>query len=255
MHVDTNPARAQVNDSTTPFPRASVLIVEDDWPVAIAVQRQLQRAGLQVPDPTVDGADAVRRVSREHPDLVLIDIVLAGDVDGLQVAERIRRTPPYPPVVFLTGSSDPATLTRACEIGAVGYVVKPFQGSQLMSAVMLGLSLGRTERRYRADRERALAALQEMTEHTAAEPNPLRAPGPSSSAAALLSRREQEIVRLLAAHYRPRAVGQALDISYYTVKNHLKRIFRKLGVSSQAELLAVLCEPDRSSPAPRAPNS
>lgn len=249
-----------VTETITPFPRASVLIVEDDWPVAVAVQRQLMRAGLQVPDPTVDGADAVRRAAREHPDLVLVDIALAGDVNGLQAAERIRRTPPFPPVVFLTGSTDAETMTRACEIGAVGYVIKPFQGSQLMSAVMLGLSLGRTERRFRADRERALAALQELSDQVASEtltsaPGPIRTAPPLSTAASVLSRREQEIVRLLASHYRPRAIGQALDISYYTVKNHLKRIFRKLGVSSQTELLAVLCEPDRSAAVVRFPHS
>ena len=63
---------------------ASVLIVEDDWPVAVAVQRQLTRAGLRVLEPTSDGADAIRRVGREHPDLVLVDISLAGEIDGLQ---------------------------------------------------------------------------------------------------------------------------------------------------------------------------
>ena len=227
---------------------ASILIVEDDWPVAVAVQRQLTRAGLRVLEPTSDGADAIRRVGREHPDLVLIDISLAGDIDGLQAAERIRRTPPFPPVIFLTGSTDPEAMTRACDIGAVGYVVKPFQGSQLISAVMLGLSLGRTERQYRLDRERALAALRELSMGSAGFDV---APPPMSPALASLSRREQEVVRLLAAHHRPRAIGQALDISYYTVKNHLKRIFRKLGVSSQAELLAVTREP--APVPPRAP--
>lgn len=249
-----------MTETITPFPRARVLIVEDDWPVAVAVQRQLVRAGLQVSDPTVDGADAIRRAAREHPDLVLVDITLAGEIDGLQAAERIRRTPPFPPVVFLTGSTDAETMARACEIGAVGYVVKPFQGSQLMSAVMLGLSLGRTERRFRVERERALAALQELSEHVTRDAvtpvlAPSRTAAPLSTAANVLSRREQEIVRLLASHYRPRAIGQALDISYYTVKNHLKRIFRKLGVSSQAELLAVLCEPDRSAAVVRFPHS
>lgn len=226
---------------SVPAPNAaSILIVEDDWPVAVAVQRQLTRAGLRVLEPTSDGADAIRRVGREHPDLVLVDISLAGEIDGLQAAERIRRTPPFPPVIFLTGSTDPEAMARACDIGAVGYVVKPFQGSQLMSAVMLGLSLGRTERQYRLDRERALAALRELSATSAGFD---MAPPPMSPALASLSRREQEVVRLLAAHHRPRAIGQALDISYYTVKNHLKRIFRKLGVSSQAELLAVTREP------------
>jgi DNA-binding CsgD family transcriptional regulator len=84
---------------------------------------------------------------------------------------------------------------------------------------------------------------------------PIRTVPSLPPAASVLSRREQEIVRLLASHYRPRAIGQALDISYYTVKNHLKRIFRKMGVSSQAELLAVLCEPDRSASVVRFPHS
>lgn len=200
-----------------------------------------------MPEPASDGADAIRRVAREHPDLVLLDIALAGEIDGLEAAERIRRTPPFPPVIFLTGSTDPQTLARACDIGAVGYVVKPFQGSQLMSSVMLGLSLGRTERQFRLERERALTALRELSAAQVRPPSPHASPVLAS-----LSRREQEIVRLLVAHHRPRAVGQALDISYYTVKNHLKRIFRKLGVSSQAELLTVVQSPDSISSNPSA---
>ncbi|MGE3704983.1 MAG: response regulator, partial [Vicinamibacterales bacterium] len=71
-------------------PGASVLIVEDDWQISTAVQRYLARAGLRPLEPAHDGADAVRRAARERPDLVILDITLAGPLDGLDAAERIH---------------------------------------------------------------------------------------------------------------------------------------------------------------------
>lgn len=237
-------------------PGASVLIVEDDWQISTAVQRYLARAGLRPLEPAHDGADAVRRAARERPDLVILDITLAGPLDGLDAAERIHGTPPFPPVIFLTGASDDATLARAVGLGAVGYVLKPFQPAQLLSAVRIGLAIGRAEREHRRERARR----QDGTAGHAGPRGPLPAVGdplasprdplppagdplpPGGDHVAPLEQltpRERQIVRLLQARYRPRLIAQTLDISYHTVRNHLKHIFRKLGVSSQLELLVM----------------
>ena len=138
---------------------------------------------------------------------------------------------------MLSGRADSDAMVRACAAGASGYVVKPFQSSQLLSAVLVGLARGRQERTEREERRQAAGSLQAIASDLVK-----REEGSESRAnlMAQLSTREQHIVRLLAEHHRPRSVATELGISYHTVRNHLRRIFRKLNVSSQSELLRVL---------------
>ncbi len=138
---------------------------------------------------------------------------------------------------MLSGRADSDAMVRACAAGASGYVVKPFQSSQLLSAVLVGLARGRQERTEREERCHAASSLQAI----AADLVKGRDDGePRTNLMAQLSAREQNIVRLLAEHHRPRSVATELGISYHTVRNHLRRIFRKLNVSSQSELMRVL---------------
>jgi DNA-binding NarL/FixJ family response regulator len=213
------------------------MVVEDEWIVARDVQTQLQALGFDVADPVANGEEALGLAARQRPDLMLIDIGLADGTDGLVLAERIRRAANPPQVVILTGREDSATIVRACAAGASGYVVKPFQNSQLLSAVLMGLARGRQERAEREERRQAATSLQAIAADLVR-----REEGgePRTNLMGQLSAREQHIVRLLAEHHRPRSVATELGISYHTVRNHLRRIFRKLNVSSQSALLRVL---------------
>lgn len=213
------------------------MVVEDEWVVARDVQTQLQALGFDVADPVANGDEALGVAARQRPDLMLIDITLADGTDGLVLAERIRRAANPPQVVMLTGREDQAAMVRACAAGASGYVVKPFQNSQLVSAVLVGLARGRQERTEREERRQAANSLQAI----AADLVKREEGGePRTNLMGQLSAREQHIVRLLAEHHRPRSVATELGISYHTVRNHLRRIFRKLNVSSQSALLRVL---------------
>jgi len=213
------------------------MVVEDEWVVARDVQDQLRAAGFEVGEPVANAEDALGLAARQRPDLMLIDIGLADGTDGLVLAERIRRAVNPPQVVMLTGREEPAFMMRACAAGAAGYVVKPFQPSQLLGAVLVGLERGRQERTEREERRQAATSLQAI----AADLVKREEGGePRTNLMAQLSAREQHIVRLLAEHHRPRSVATELGISYHTVRNHLRRIFRKLNVSSQSALLRVL---------------
>lgn len=225
------------NTDPASLPKATIMVVEDEWIVARDVQQQLQSHGFDVADPVANGDDALGLAARQRPDLVLIDIALADGTDGLALAERIRGGANPPQVVMLTARADSEAMVRACAAGASGYIVKPFQSSQLLSAVLVGLARGRQERTEREERRQAASSLQAIAADL------VRREDGSEGGANLmgqLSSREQHIVRLLAEHHRPRSVATELGISYHTVRNHLRRIFRKLNVSSQSELLRVL---------------
>jgi DNA-binding NarL/FixJ family response regulator len=228
-----------INEATAALPKATIMVVEDEWIVARDVQQTLQSHGFDVNDPIANGEEALGLAARQRPDLVLIDIGLADGTDGLMLAERIRRGAHPPQVVMLTGRADEDAMLRAGAAGASGYIVKPFQSSQLLSAVLLGLARGKQERTEREERRHAATSLQSLAADLVRRHE---GEGGESRASLMnqLSAREQNIVHLLAEHHRPRSVATELGISYHTVRNHLRRIFRKLNVSSQSELLRVL---------------
>ncbi len=133
---------------------ARILILEDDRVVARDIQRQLTRIGHEVLGMGVCGEDAVALALAMRPDLVLMDIRLGGEVDGVEAASQIRERC-QSPVVFLTAYSDDDTLRRASQAEPFGYLLKPFEDSQLRTVIEMALykhvaeqKLRDSERRY-----------------------------------------------------------------------------------------------------------
>ncbi|MGO8993458.1 MAG: response regulator [Polyangiaceae bacterium] len=133
---------------------ARILIVEDDRIVARDIQQRLTRIGYTVVGITGRGEDAVGQVIELTPDLVLMDIGLDGDTDDVATATRIRDLGQVP-VVYLTANADDRTLARARLAEPFGYVLKPFEDSQLRTAIEIALykhgaerKLLESERRY-----------------------------------------------------------------------------------------------------------
>lgn len=109
--------------------KASVIIVEDEMITAIDLKDKLVKAGFIVPAIVSSGEEAIDTVAETRPDLVLMDIVLQGDMDGIQAAEKISSLDI--PVVFLTAYSDKGTLERAKSASAYGYIIKPYPDKEL----------------------------------------------------------------------------------------------------------------------------
>ncbi len=130
----------------------SILIVEDETIVAADLANKLRRLGYAVADEVARGEDAVALARRQPPDLVLMDIRLAGAMDGVAAAEEIRRECDRP-VVFLTAHSDAATLERAKLAEPFGYIVKPFEERELQTTIEMALYKHQTERHVREQRE------------------------------------------------------------------------------------------------------
>ncbi|MBI5446104.1 MAG: response regulator [Deltaproteobacteria bacterium] len=130
----------------------SVLIVEDESIVATDLERQLRRLGYDVVGTAASGQEAIELADQLEPQIVLMDIWLAGPMDGIEAAEAIRRERDVP-VVYLTAHSDAATLARAKVTGPSGYVLKPFEERELATQVELALYKHQADRQLRDQRE------------------------------------------------------------------------------------------------------
>lgn len=125
-----------------------ILLVEDEQIVALELRKRLTRLGYQVTEVAVSGEAALHSVEERRPDLVLMDIVLAGRMTGTQAAAIIREHFDIP-VVYLTAFSDPGTLEQIKDTEGQGFLTKPFQPHELHAVIQLALSRHRKERSRR----------------------------------------------------------------------------------------------------------
>lgn len=134
--------------------KPTILIVEDEVIVAADLENKLRRLGYAVVGAERSALTAVDTAKRERPDLVLMDIRLAGPMDGIDAAILMRRNLSVP-VVFLTAHSDATTLERAGHAEAFGYILKPFHERELHTHIQMALYKHATEQRLReADRRK-----------------------------------------------------------------------------------------------------
>jgi two-component system cell cycle sensor histidine kinase/response regulator CckA len=134
---------------------AQILVVEDEGVVARSIQSDLEGMGYEVPEVASSGEEAIRQAEETHPDLVLMDVVLKGDMDGIEAAERIRRKHDIP-IVYLTAYEDSPTLNRAKLTEPFGYLLKPFEERELHATIEMALYKHRLETQLKAT-ERWLA--------------------------------------------------------------------------------------------------
>lgn len=143
--------------------KTKILVVEDESIVAKDIQNTLIKLGYDVPATASSALIAYDKLDEIKPDLVFLDIRLKGDVDGIQVAERIR-TEYDIPVIFLTSYIDKATLDRAKVTEPYGYLVKPFNEPDLQSTVEMALYKFKRDREIRASSQLFEKALSHLAE-------------------------------------------------------------------------------------------
>lgn len=130
----------------------SVLIVEDEVIVAQNLASKLQKLGYTVAGTAINGHEAVAMALAHRPQLVLMDIKLQGELDGIATVEKIKKHLDIP-VIYLTAHSDPNTLARAKISKPYGYVLKPFDERDLATQIELALYKHEADRRVREQRE------------------------------------------------------------------------------------------------------
>ncbi len=122
-----------------------ILVVEDERLVAEDILRTLEDLGYAVTSVVSSGEEAIATVAKEKPDLVLLDIVLKGELSGIEVAEHIRSHYRVP-VVYLSAYADAPTLERAKVTEPYGYILKPFEDRELHTAIEIALYKSRAEK-------------------------------------------------------------------------------------------------------------
>jgi len=139
--------------------KTSILIVEDETIVALDLENSLKILGYQVMGHATTGEEAIAKANATHPDLVLMDIILKGEMDGVQAADAIRAQLSIP-IIFLTACADERTLQRAKVTEAFGYLLKPFEERELHGHIEIALYKHEMEKRLRESEERFSLATQ-----------------------------------------------------------------------------------------------
>lgn len=142
---------------------AKILIVEDERIVAMDLAETLRELGYAVVGMAARGEDAIQRAAELSPALILMDVRLAGKLDGVQAADAIRSKQDIP-VIYLTAHSDNETLKRAASTSASGYLVKPFKSPELRCAIEIALHKHATDARLRENEQWLSTTLRSIAE-------------------------------------------------------------------------------------------
>ncbi|MDG6244953.1 MAG: response regulator [Methanolobus sp.] len=115
-----------------------ILVVEDESIIGLNIKKKLKNFGYTVPAIVSTGKEAIKMAEITFPDLVLMDVRLKGDMDGVDTAEEIRKNFDIP-IIFLTAYSDDEVLEKAKRTEPYGYIVKPFKADDLHSNIEMAL--------------------------------------------------------------------------------------------------------------------
>ncbi|MGD8428740.1 MAG: response regulator [Balneolaceae bacterium] len=121
-----------------------VLIVEDDMIISMVLERMILKLGHNVINKVITGRDAIDSALNLSPDLILMDIQLKDDIDGITAMQEIRKKSDVH-VIYITGNSDQYNLSRAKETNFVDYLVKPIQMSHLKKSISKAFSKQHSE--------------------------------------------------------------------------------------------------------------
>lgn len=202
------------------------LLLADDHPMLRdGLRRSLTEEGFEVVGEASDGFEAIDLAGELRPQVVLMDVTMPN-CDGVEATRRIRASLPDVRVVMLTMHADKDVLQRALEAGASGYLVKDCSLDEIAEAVTMAAGA--------SDLSPSLASSM------LAEVRRLDEPGTAESER-VVTKREEEVLQLIADGCSTGEVAERLYISQKTVKNHLASIYQKLDARdrTQAVLQAV----------------
>jgi DNA-binding NarL/FixJ family response regulator len=194
-----------------------VVLVDDQTLVRRGLRALLELAGdIAIVGEAEDGVEGAAIIRRERPDVVLLDVRMPK-AGGLDLLRELRQSGELPPTILLTTFDDDEALLEGVKSGARGYLLKDVSLEQLTGAIH-AVAAGETLIRP-AVTERVLRGL----EHVRRDFDALDPPDP-------LTKRETEILRLMAGGYSNREIADALGTAEGTIKNHASSILSKLGV-------------------------
>ena len=139
-----------------------IIIADDEVIISTQLEELLTTNGFDIIGIATSGAQAVEMAMDLRPDLMLMDIVMPGELDGISAAEKINAALKIP-VIFLTAYADEEMIQRAKPIGPFGYVLKPIQERQILAAIEIALHKGDMERRLQEAHDMLEERVEERT--------------------------------------------------------------------------------------------
>jgi PAS domain S-box-containing protein len=143
--------------------KSKILIVEDEWIIANDIKSSLKDLGYNVVAVAATGNEAIEKAKSQTPDLILMDIVLQGDIDGIEASKQIM-TYLDMPVVYLTAYTDDKRLKQAKKSGAYGYLIKPFKDRELQATIEMALYKHKMEKKLKQSESRLLTTLKSIND-------------------------------------------------------------------------------------------
>jgi DNA-binding NarL/FixJ family response regulator len=201
------------------------MLADDHRMLREGLRRSMTDQGFDVVGEARDGDEAIRLAEELQPEVILMDVTMP-EVDGVEATRQIRQQQPEVRIVMLTMHADQEVLAAAIRAGASGYLVKDCSTEEIASAVRMAAS-GETA----LSPQLAASMLDEVR----------KLDQPSSEEERVITRREEEVLQLIANGCSTPEVAEKLFISQKTVKNHLASIYQKLDARdrTQAVLQAV----------------
>ena len=204
-----------------------LLLADDHRMLREGLRRSMTDEGFDVVGEAENGEEAVQKAEELRPDVILMDVSMP-EMDGVEATRAIARSEDSPRIIMLTMHADADVLADAIRAGASGYLVKDCSVDEVADAVRLA-----------ANGETALSP--QLAATMLDEVRRLETPPPATEEDRLITKREEEVLQLIADGCSTPEVAAQLYISQKTVKNHLASIYQKLDARdrTQAVLQAV----------------
>lgn len=199
--------------------RIRVVLVDDHHVVRRALVTFLEPyPDLSIVGEAASAEEVLRNIENWLPDVVVMDLLMPGGIDGIEAIRHIRNLTPHTQIVVLTSYTDDARVIAALRMGAIGYVRKDAEPEVLLSSIRAaarGQSI--------LDSAVAHAVLQELT-HNEKTPD-------------TLTQREQEVLYQIALGHTNREIAETLSVSGETVKTHVGNILTKLQLTHRSQIM------------------
>lgn len=211
-------------------PTVRILLVEDERIVAMSLKRQLHSLGYEVVGQAASGRDAIEKADELRPDLVLMDIHLEGEMDGVEAAAEIHKQFGLP-VVYLTAFSSQDILDRAKVTEPMGYILKPYEERELHVVIETAVY------RFHAERQRSAVRDVETTQQEARMTALSQLGVDAKDRISQLTPREAEVMDLIVEGKSQKQIAAAFGISIQTAAKHRAKVLEKLRVTNDVELV------------------
>ena len=193
---------------------ARILIVEDEVMIAEDLAATCQSYGYDIVEPAYAPGDALNKLQNERIDLVLLDINLESDVNGIEIAHYIKENLQIP-IIYITSYTDTDTIAAARDTSPMAYITKPFKRADIHATIEIALQ------NHRDFMDKGLPGFDKI----------------NADLADKITYREYELLQQIHLGKSNQEMAHDLHISLHTVKSHLKNCYRKLGVSSRISAL------------------